>query len=311
MSDVLRSLANPAGLARIVESEWDVPVKRVTLHRCLVNDIYIVDPGYFLKVYRHGWRFPEEVAWECELTEHLICSGVSVAPVIRRPDGLAVGIWDAPEGPRPMVLSKRQDGRPPSAPFTAGLHRAHGRLVAQMHVAGDSFASTRSRRHRDLAGILEEPLAQVLPLLSVEDRDMVAELAALSRDGLTAGRPTRGVCHGDATMDNVLISGGTDEQPELVLLDFDAAGRGFTAMDFPYGEPNMAEFLAGYSEVRPVTADDLAAGPYLNIARLITNLRFHLVIKPAWRGVESMAEGWLARFLTELRGVRDRLETGR
>ncbi|MEV6522006.1 hypothetical protein AB0M43_08715 [Longispora sp. NPDC051575] len=94
MSDVLRSLAHPEALGRLVAREWGVPVERVTLHRSLANDVYRVDPGHFLKVYRHGWRTPEEVAWECDLVAHLLAEGVPVAPVVGRP-----GVWHAPEGP--------------------------------------------------------------------------------------------------------------------------------------------------------------------------------------------------------------------
>ena len=82
--------------------------------------------------------------------------------------------------------------------------------------------------------------------------------------------------------------------------DFDLAGVGWAAADFPYGAPNWDHFLAGYTEVRPVTADDLAAGPWIHAVGLIENLRFHLVTKPLWRGTESLAEGCLEEVLDGL-----------
>ncbi|GAB4061319.1 phosphotransferase enzyme family protein [Catellatospora paridis] len=306
MSDVLRSLARPEVLGRLVEREWGVPVGQVVLHRSLANDVYRVDPGHILKVYRHGWRTPEEVAWECDLITHLADEGIPVAPVTRRIDGAMSGVWQAPEGPRPLVLLEQIAGRRPEPPFAPGLHRAHGRLMARIHASGDSFVSTHRRRPRDLATMLEEPLAQVVPLLSGADRDSVTRIAAAARIGLTDNPPTWGVCHGDATMDNVLVVDGTDAEPDLVVFDFDLAGKGHTASDFPFGVKNWEHFLAGYTELRPVTPADLAAEPWIDAIALIARLRFHLIAKPAWRGAESKAEGWLDRTLSELRELADR-----
>ncbi len=53
----------------------------------------------------------------------------------------------------------RVEGRRPPYPFPAGLHRAHGRLMARIHAAGESFTPSSRRRPRDLATLLEEPLA--------------------------------------------------------------------------------------------------------------------------------------------------------
>ncbi|WP_018349915.1 phosphotransferase enzyme family protein [Longispora albida] len=303
MSDVLRSLARPDALGRLVEREWGVPVEHVTLHRSLANDVYRVDPGHFLKVYRHGWRSPEEVAWECELAGHLAREGVPVPPVVRRADGALSGTWQAPEGPRPLVLLETVEGHRPVPPFAPGLHRAHGRLVARIHAAGESFRPGHRRGGTDLAAVLDAPLAEVLPLLSAADRDRAVSVAAAARAGLAANPPLRGLCHGDATMDNVLITGGTEEEPELVVFDFDLAGEGFLIADFPFGSPNWGHFVAGYTEIRPVDRAGLAAEAWLDAIEVIAGLRFHLITKPAWRGAESQAEGWLDQALGDLRAL--------
>jgi Ser/Thr protein kinase RdoA (MazF antagonist) len=301
MSTVLRSLASPDALAELVERDWGIAIERVVLHRSLANDVYRVDPDRFLKVYRYGWRTPEEVGWECELIEHLVRQGIPVAPVTPRLDGALSGVWPAPEGPRPLVLMERIDGRRPKAPFAPGLHRAHGRLVARIHVAGDTFRSAHHRRPRDLATTLDEPLAQVLPLLSQDDQRRAVRLAEAARAGLTHSAPTRGICHGDATMDNVVIIGGTEAEPEIATYDFDLAGEGYLAADFPFSAKNWSQFLAGYTEVRAVAPADLAAQPWLDIIDVIEDLRFHLVVKPVWRGTESIDESWLDATLGDLR----------
>ena len=305
MSDVLRSLACPDALGALIEREWGVQVDAVVLHRSLANDVYRVDPSHILKVYRHGWRSPDEVGWECDLIAHLVDAGVPVAPVIRRLDGTMSGVWQAPEGPRPLMLLERVDGLRPEPPFAPGLHRAHGRLIARIHAAGDTFRSTHSRASKDLAAMLAEPVAQLLPLLSDADRDRVERLASAARIGLTESPPTWGLCHGDATMDNVIVVGGTEDEPDLVVFDFDLAGAGHTASDFPFAAKNWEHFRAGYTELRSITDTDLAAEPWLDVLDLIASLQFHLVTKPTWRGAESMAEGWLDQTLADLRELAD------
>lgn len=301
MPDVLRSLADPAALAAIIRRDWGIPVDDVVLYRSLVNDVYRVDPGHFLKVYQHGWRSHDDVLWECELTEHLVDHAIPVAPIVRRTDGAAAGTWQAPEGPRSLVLSTRVAGHTPRPPFAPALHREHGRLLARLHEAGEAFASGRGRREKDLATLLDEPLTHLLPRLEAPDRSMVARIAEAARSALTRLSPTVGLCHGDASLDNVLITGGTDEEPELTIFDFDLSGYGWTAEDFPYDVPNEPHFLAGYAEIRPIPAADLAAEPWIAAVRCIGHLNFHLVTKPLWRGLESVGEGWADAALADLR----------
>src|SRR6185312_10771080 len=104
MTGVLRTLARPEALAGLVRREWGVPVERVALYRTLANDVYRVEPGHYRKVYRHDWRTAGEVAWECDVITHLIAAGLPIAPVVPRLNGTLVGVWQAPEGPRPLVL---------------------------------------------------------------------------------------------------------------------------------------------------------------------------------------------------------------
>jgi Ser/Thr protein kinase RdoA (MazF antagonist) len=294
-------------LGTLVERDWRVPADRVVLYRSLANDVYRVEPGHFLKVYRHGWRTPGEVAWECDLIMHLARSGIAVAPITCRADGSPVGVWQAPEGARALLLLRAVPGRQPEPPFPPAMHRAHGALIARVHDAGEAFSSPHPRRTQDPAALLDQSLAEVGPLLAPADRAVADRVAAAARAGLLSNPPTRGLCHGDATMDNVLVTGGSDEAPELALIDFDLSGPGLLATDFPYGIPNWDHFLAGYTSVRPVSPADLAAGPWIDAVGLIANLQFHLITKPSWRGEESKTEGWLDQVLDDLRALDQKL----
>jgi hypothetical protein len=105
--------------------------------------------------------------------------------------------------------------------------------------------------------LLDEPPAVVLPQLADRpaDRELVVRLAAGALRHLTASTGTlaRGVCHGDASLHNLVVAEGG-----LALIDF-----------------------------------DLAALPWFGVAETVANLRFHLVDKTRLRGTESRSEGWV------------------
>lgn len=153
--------------------------------------------------------------------------------------------------------------------------------------------------------MLDEPLRTVLPKLGNDDRRRAVRVAEAARAALTENPPTRGLCHGDATMDNVLIVGGTAGEPRLVVFDFDLAATGFLATDFPFGIDNWDHFLAGYREIRSVSDNDLAAEPWLAVIGVLENLRFHAVVKPQWYGAESTTEGWLDTAKIDLRTLAE------
>lgn len=61
--------------------------------------------------------------------------------------------------------------------------------------------------------------------------------------------------------------------------------------------------LVGFGERRELRPEDLETVPWLRVTHLIENLRFHLVLKPATRGAESISEGWVDRELDSLRDL--------
>lgn len=292
-----------------VADAYGLDVTDGTLLRSFVNDVYaITTPGrrYLLKLYRHGYWSPDEVAWELNLTRHLLCSGVPVPDVVPLADGRLVGVIDAPEGQRPYALTAFvESGAKARKPFTAGLYREFGGAIAAFHTAGDSFIATYPRRPFDLTATLIEPLGLVLAELAAQPEDRVViqalgdkaqrRLEALIADGLDWG-----VVHGDVTLDNVFF-GPTGP----IVYDFDLAGPGFRACDL-YGvrqTEHWDAFADGYQRVRPLRDNDLAALPWFTIVGNISNLKFHLVDKPMFAGTESVAEGWAERILIDLRAA--------
>jgi Ser/Thr protein kinase RdoA (MazF antagonist) len=266
----------------------------------LVNDVYKVvgpDEAYVFKLYKRG----SEVGWEAEFAEHLSEVGLEVPRMVPMKDGSAVGVLETAEGGREFMLLTFVSGRKPQPPFDGEIFRSYGELVAAFHDAADGFSSSQPRRPADLRHQLDEPLAQILPLLDPGDAKLIGDLADAVRKKIAqlSGDLSRGVCHGDVSLDNILI--GPDG---LTIHDFDLSAEGYRAADFTgaASTPNWESFKAGYTAKRPIPAADLEAIPWLAVVGSISNLRFHLVDKALIRGTESVHEGWADG---ELDGLRE------
>jgi Ser/Thr protein kinase RdoA (MazF antagonist) len=304
-----RSLFTLGAVRGEIADAYGLDITGCTLLRSFVNDVYaIVTPArrYVFKVYRHGFWSPGEVAWELDLTRHLLRSGVAVPDVVPLTDGSLLGILDAPEGQRPYTLTAFvESGARARQPFTGELYREFGAATAAFHTAGDTFTTTYPRRSFDLAATLTEPLGLVLAALAAqpEDRAVIAALGEQAQrriEALIAGGLDWGVVHGDVTMDNVFFGPAGP-----ILYDFDLAGPGFRACDLSGVRQtrHWDAFADGYQRVRPLRDNDLAALPWFTIAGNISNLKFHLVDKPVFAGTESLAEGWAESILTGMRAA--------
>jgi Ser/Thr protein kinase RdoA (MazF antagonist) len=304
----LRSLPDPLALRNHLAGVYGRPFTTCTLLRSLVNDVYELaapDARYVLKLYRaRGWE-RAEILWETGLSAHLAAS-LPVPQIHLLADGNEVGLLDSAEGPRPFVLSEFVTGAKPRPPFTDDLYSGFGRLVARFHAAADTFSSPNPRRPSDLHRQLDEPLAQIRPFLAAAEENLLLDLADAVRNNIAqySEELSWGVCHGDVSLDNVLI---TDDG--LALHDFDLSAEGYRAADFTgvASTPHWPAFLRGYRDHHPISEADLAAIPYLAVAGRIFNLRFHLIDKPLIRGTESRGEGWAADELAALRRAADDL----
>lgn len=306
MSRVLRSILTPETVSETVRGAYGLDVTNATLIRAFVNEVYeIATPRqrYVWKLYHHGGWSEEEVAWEQELVTHLAAKDIAVSQAVPLADGRLVGVLDAPEGPRPYAMTRFVDGEKPQRPFTDELYDEYGTLLARLHDAADSFRTTRPRRRFDLEHTLDEPLAEVLPVLAAQpdDQAAVSRLAALARKRIkelaTAGLEW-GICHGDASLDNVHLT-----PAGLTIHDFDLAAESWRVGDLAgcLSTPFAGAFRNGYTKVRELKPVALEALPWLQIIGQIGNLRFHLCDKAAWRGTESIGEGWVDDLLQSLR----------
>jgi Ser/Thr protein kinase RdoA (MazF antagonist) len=324
----VRSLPAPESVADLVRHTYGLDVTGCELVRSLANEVYRVDAGgdsYALKIYRPGGWSVEDVRWEQRLTVRLADLGLTAARCVPRVDGDTAGELSAPEGPRPYALTRWVAGSKPRPPWTDGLYREFGAVVARFHLAGETRAGEAHadgtvpdappRRRFDLERTLDHPLRLVLDRLAgrPDDQRMVRDRGEQARRriaDLAARTPgarglSWGLRHGDVSLDNVHIRDGAATAGGLLLHDFDLAGAGWQAADLAtvHDSPHRAAFLAGYADHRAPSPVDVDAIGAFRVAGLISNLAFHLVEKAAVRGSESLADGYVDRELASLRAI--------
>lgn len=272
---VIHSVLDPAALLQDVTRQYELGTPHnAALLRSWMNEVYQIHTSqgdYILKVYRHGWRSAEEVAYEVGLAQHLAACGLAVALPISRRDGAYISRLPAPEGERAALLVSRLRGRPPVPPSEA-IYFKVGQLIGQMHQALDSFRSDHPRSALDLRLLAETPLRWLLPHLWARpaDREFLQMLAERVRARLAdlqaTGRLSWGHIHGDATLDNLVLG----EDARLAVYDFDQSGPGWRGYELQgiYHYASLIErpsfwnsALEGYRTAQPLAATDVAAMP--------------------------------------------------
>ena len=291
----LRSLPDPVSLGALVADAYGLDVQGCVLLRTLVNDVYRIDTPagpYALKLY--GPRRGRHAEWEVRLAAHVAAGGVDVARGVPLADGRLAGQALMPEGARVHTLWEWAAGTHAPRPFDDDLYRRFGAAVARFHAAADDLAPA----HRPVP--MESLLDDVLARVDAADRPLISSLAEAAGRRLAEVGPLldRGVCHGDVTLDNAHLDGD-----RIVLFDLDLACDNWRAWDLVgvASTPQWPAFLAAYRTVRPLADLDVATMPWLDVVLRVDYLHFHLVGKPAFRGTDSLREGWVDQNLGALR----------
>ena len=283
------TLIAPSALARLAEAAFGLQsIAPPRLLQAGLNDHYGLHTpqgDFVLRVYRHGWRTNDDVAWELDLLAHLDRARAPVAPAVPCRDGRLFTELIAPEGVRQAAVFERAPGV--YTHFGADVrHRASparfpevsGRSMAVVHAACDSFVAPTPRFPLDLAHLVGQPLAAIARIYT----DRVHEIAALEEqvDALRAtmapllAEATWGPCHGD-------MSGGNSTywQGEVYHFDFDCGGPGWRAYDLGvffwslslngHGDNVWLPFLHGYRAQHTLAEADLALVPAFAAARVL------------------------------------------
>ncbi|MFL5801398.1 MAG: phosphotransferase enzyme family protein [Roseiflexaceae bacterium] len=293
---ISKSFFSAAALAHHIEGAYGLDDTRCHLISATMRDVYLITAGrqrYILYIYRSGIRTPEEIAAEWQFVAYLAAQGMPVAPAIPTRDGaLLIGL-SAPEGARYGVLTSFMAGE--SLRRRAGRQAVltYGRHVATIHHLSDSLTLPLKRPVIELTALVE----QAISALTVVLRDQPAVVADLQE---CAGRvrallprvagvaPEYGLIHGDVIRANALVADGD----AVSILDFDLCGYGWRAYDIASylcairGTADEGEyadaFLAGYCEVRALSAWEQAALPLIEAARAIFALGVPAIEVDQW-----------------------------
>lgn len=234
-----------------------------------VSDTYLLSCDgrrFALKLHRANWRSQEAILAEIDALSHFGHKGVEVAMPIRRKDGNWLTEVPAPEGRRLAVLFEWAPGQTPT--YTDAQHcLKYGRLVARLHLAGDSLTSSKYRPKMDADYLLKYPMSRVASRLpespSVQKRfeELCTHILNRLNEAETQLKDW-GFCHGDIYPNNACVDGDT-----LTLFDFDFCGSGWRIYDLATYrwearrqgvEDNAWEpFIRGYCEIRPGGSDSL------------------------------------------------------
>lgn len=267
-----------------------------------VNDTYLVQTSiekYVLRIYRAGWRALSDVLYEIDVLEHLNRKGVSVSSPIAQRDGSFVSTIQAPEGPRLVVLFTYAPGRPLERHDATDSYY-HGKAVATMHNALDTFTSSHHRAPLDLTYLIDQSLQaiQSLHLCSSADWSYLQELTERLRTQIQRFAEQGldwGACHGDCHM----LNGHSSEDHTITLFDFDCCAMGWRAYDLAIlwwcegfykmdpGDVLWQAFLKGYTELRSVSETDLASIPTFVAIREIWHTALCAWLQPA-SGVQGL-----------------------
>lgn len=252
---------------------------------------------HMLRLHRPGYQTRVAIESELAWLEALATSPIPVPRPIAGADGALVEEV-APD--RFAVLFHHEAGAEPTiADDQTALFRTLGRFAAEAHrhVAGWQRPGPFERQRWDAAGLLDPGSAwgdwRKAPHVEGE---ALADLTALDtrlRESLAAygeGDDRFGLIHADMRLANLLVDG-----ERTVLLDFDDSGFGWFLYDLaaslsfhetsPQVPALIRSWLAGYIEVRPLTAEDVGM-----IDTMILTRRMALL---AWIG--SHAETPLAQ----------------
>ncbi len=265
------------------------------------NDHYLIttpDAMYVFRVYFQGKYYiagADDFRFELELLQHLQNQGVPVASAVPTRFGKLLGSLMGGEGTRYCALFQYAAGKEREA-LTPARGYLLGQTMARFHSVADTYRTSYSRYHFDLAYLVERPMALIRNVFHHYGRETELEpfLPAVAEWQRQICRipmiaPTYGIIHGDPHSGNFRIT----EDDQITLFDFDHGGYGWRAYDVAVCKGDMADetwqaFVRGYQEIRMLTVEELEAIPAFLKVRPIWDKGDMLAMYPVWG--ESLPE---------------------
>lgn len=232
------------------------------------------DQGRWFVRVNEGKSEPD-VAWEARLVMALAERGVTTPPPVTARDGRPyAGLTGAP-GKWVSVFPWRPGTHVAAAALTPLIARQLGAALAKLHLAGLALPAAWRRGsiydHDHLVARYRRISASVDPALAHAVAVVGEELGSASDAREVREAATAGIIHGDLFRDNVLWTAAEPRQLSAIL-DFEQASGGSLAYDLAvcindwcwhggFHASLIDALLAGYQDVRPLTAGDRAALP--------------------------------------------------
>lgn len=273
-----------------------------------LNDTYKVldnENEYYLRVYTNQWRTKSDIESELELINHLHESSVEVAIPVKKNNGEYLIEINASEGIRYAVLFESAKGKNITE-LNASISRNYGKIAASIHEASDKMRKLE-RFELNMEYLLDIPLKQMQPFLRHREADFnflkitTNALSSKISEILTRTKLDYGVCHGDFHFGNIFAG----ENDEVSVFDFDCFGYGYRAYDISvflwscvpndnWDQDNVDKrsllwkaFLDGYSNLKPLTEDEVKASYVFVAIRHIWLMGVHT------NGVGAWGESWI------------------
>jgi Ser/Thr protein kinase RdoA (MazF antagonist) len=290
------STLSAAALGKHVEEQYGLNGLQCRFLLRGVSDTYVLEGAvekYILKIYRDAHRSLEEIKGELELLNTLHRAGCKVSYPISDKTGNQLQAFEAAEGTRYGILFSYAQGNPAYKPTDDQL-TITGQEMARIHNITAAITLHHPRATYNHHTTLLHPIKILEPAfteLSDEYRYLQETAAAVIKklDSIDTSGFSYGYCHYDFMPKNFHF----DEHNNITFFDFDFAGKGFLVNDlmsywihyalyFVVGRISREEadrafnqFVDAYRTVRPVSAAEIDAIPYLNFTFWVFYLGFY------------------------------------
>ena len=289
------STLSPLALAPMISERYGIPDLKCGLILRGVGDTYLAESAtdrHILRAYRSSHRSLPQIKAEIELLLALKKADVSVAYPIADLTGKHIQALEAAEGIRHVVLFTYAPGQPVTRLNEAQL-RTLGHQMARFHEVSSTITLSDKRWNFDLETTLFGPI-EMLRHAFREDPEgyawvqQAARKAEKALNELGASGFATGYCHFDFLPKNFHFEGDS-----ITFFDFDFLGYGWLVndimtfwqhftVDVHFGRIKQDEadeayaiFLEAYREVRPLSAAELKAVPWLSLGLWLFYMGFH------------------------------------
>jgi Ser/Thr protein kinase RdoA (MazF antagonist) len=289
------STLSPTALAFLIVERYSISDPRCELILRGVGDTYLVESAtdrYILRAYRSSHRSLPQIRAEMEMLLALRRADVPAAYPIADLAGNEILTVEAVEGTRHLVLFNYAPGQP-VAKLNEGQLRTLGHQMARFHAVSSTITLSDKRWNFDFGTTLFGPI-DMLKHAFREDPEgyaWVQEAAGKAEKALNelgALQFAAGYCHFDFLPKNFHFEGDS-----LTFFDFDFLGYGWLVndimtfwqhlcLDVHFGRMKQHEadeaygvFLGAYREVRPLSAAELKAVPFLSLGWWLFYMGFH------------------------------------